>query len=287
MEFRASAKYILAGEHAVLRGSGALVFPLPHYNVKLSYEETGVKPIDIKCRDESMRLICHGAFARAFSFIGKTQDFLTGSIDIQSNIPMGVGLGFSAALSSVIAKLFVSLDLLDTRDFFACAKHIEDRFHGLSSGVDIAGSNSSVGVYFSPTGRSEEICLAWEPKLFLQLSGGVGITSSSVGLVQKIHQENPSLAVKIDSDMQESVLLARRALSDPRLGHDLLKEAIELSSSCFERWGLMSEALTETAASMKENGALATKCTGSGGGGSVLGLWKDEPVDESVLINAL
>ena len=287
MEFVASAKYILAGEHAVLRGSGALVFPLPHYNVRLSYEENGVKPIDIICPDESMRLICHGAFAKALSFIGRPQDFLTGSINIESNIPMGVGLGFSAALSSVIAKLFVGLGLLETRDFFVCAKHIEDNFHGSSSGVDIAGSNSNVGVYFAPSGRSEELCLTWEPKLFLQLSGGVGLTSSAVSLVQKTHQENPELAVKIDRDMQASVLLAKRALSDARWGHELLKEAIDLSSSCFERWGLISEALAETAASMQEKGAVATKCTGSGGGGAVLGLWQDDPIDVPGLIKAL
>lgn len=286
MKFVASAKYILAGEHAVLRGSGALVFPLPHYQVKLYYKETGFKFVSAICQDKSLPVIFHGALAKALNFVGKSQDFLSGSITLENNIPMGVGLGFSAALSSVIAKLLVGLDVLDTRDFFACAKYIEGYFHGVSSGIDIAGSNSSVGVYFSPNGRCEELCLAWEPKLFLQLSGRIGLTADGVSLVQKMHQENPNLALKIDRDMSESVMLARRALLDSAQGFGLLKEAINMASGCFEKWGLMPEILIVTAASMQENGAVATKCTGSGGGGVVLGLWAGEPCDDDVLIKA-
>jgi mevalonate kinase len=287
VEFVASAKFILAGEHAVLRGSGALVFPLSCYQVKLDYKETGLKFSSAICQDESMRIIFHGALAKALAFVGKPQDFLSGSITLESNIPMGVGLGFSAALSSVIAKLLVALDVLDTRDFFACARHIEGYFHGVSSGVDIAGANSNVGVYFAPNGRCEELYLAWDPKLFLQLSGGIGITSAGVSLVQKMHQENPELALKIDRDMSASVLLARRALLDSALGFDMLKEAINMASSCFKRWDLMPENAINTAASMQENGAVATKCTGSGGGGAVLGLWIDDPSNKDRIIKAL
>lgn len=287
VKFTASAKYILAGEHAVLRGSGALVFPLSCFKVELCYEDTGASPMVISCENKPLDLICHGAVSKALDFIKKPHGFLTGFMVVDSNIPMGVGFGFSAALSSVIARLLVALDLLDKKDFFACARYIEGHFHGVSSGVDIAGVNSNTGVYFAPCGKIQELELVWQPKLFLQLSGDIGLTSSAISLVQETRQRDHELAVKIDRDMAASVLLAKRALADSKWGFELLQESINLAGSCFSRWGLVHKGLESTARDMEAKGAVATKCTGSGGGGAMLGLWEKCPSSSEDLIKAI
>ncbi|NCT56959.1 MAG: mevalonate kinase [Legionella sp.] len=272
-------KWILAGEHAVLRGHPALVLPLTEKTLTLRYKKsnqalhiTHEGPYGEGCNKPIWQLIDTG-----FQALNLTASHLRGELNIINHIPIGAGMGASAALCVAMTRWFKAL-FDATIPSFEFARMLEDCFHGQSSGLDIAGAAApSEGVYFQ-SGATAPIQAAWKPHWYLSYSGEPGITSECIQHVQALWQQDKARAEALDNQMAASVLQARDALVDttllatPRLAH-----AIQQAAACFEGWGLINHALQNHIASLREAGAIAIKPTGSGGGGYALSLWESAP----------
>ncbi len=272
-------KWILTGEHSVLRHGAALVFPIIHKNLTLTYQLTG-DPLTISSpatqSTEIQELLSHAIHA-ALELLGKTDVVLRGHLSLTHNIPMGTGMGGSAALCVAVARWFVYLKLVSTQQHLVFAQNLENIFHGKSSGVDIAGASSLAGVHFQ-NGVHRPVQQTWQPHWFLSFCGEKGLTAVCIQSVQELWDISEPLAKKIDAHMQESVALALHALKlDKSNGLSLLAEAIEIASSCFLQWGLVPAALANHMQQLRNAGAIAVKPTGSGGGGYVLSLWASKP----------
>ena len=116
-------KSILAGEHSVLRGCPAIVFPVYARSLKLSYNESA-EPMTVSfsgSHGEEMRLLFAGVVERAGEMTGFRRDEIRGHFNIENEIPVGAGMGASAALSVAVGRWFawknkVSIDEL--HEFF-------------------------------------------------------------------------------------------------------------------------------------------------------------------------
>ena len=89
------AKWILAGEHAVLRGHGALVFPLKNHQLTLSYTQENAE-LDADYSGSSgadMSLLFWSVLQQGQQLLGHSLNRLSGHFHIDSNIPIGVGMG--------------------------------------------------------------------------------------------------------------------------------------------------------------------------------------------------
>ena len=106
-------------------------------------------------------------------------------------IPIGAGLGASAALCVAITKWFFYLGWIASEQMYEFARSLEDLFHGESSGVDIAVSLESKGIKFQRGGGREHINLAWRPKWYLSYCGKIGVTSECVEKSKKLYDKNP------------------------------------------------------------------------------------------------
>lgn len=268
-------KWILAGEHAVLRGHPALVFPVHDKKLTLKYRAS-TAPLSFSYIGEQ-NTDMHGLFSKVLThglgLLGLSNDTIRGEIQLESNIPIGVGMGASAALCVAIARWFASLHLIIQQDTLNFAKELEHLFHGQSSGLDIAGVSTSGGIYFQQ-GDFTALSQTWEPNWALSYCGEMGMTSPCIQQVQRLWQSDPVLAKQIDEQMHESVLVAQSALEDYKPDSlSQLAHAINQAMNCFEQWGLISEPLQQHMQTLREKGALAVKPTGSGGGGYVVGLW--------------
>ena len=282
-------KWILAGEHSVIRGSGALVFPVKEKELTLQYHNC-TSELNADYEGDSgadMHLLFWSVLEQGMHLLGKSLNTLSGHFNLNSNIPIGVGLGASAALCVAMARWFAHQKMIPTAQVPAFARDLEHLFHGKSSGLDIAGVAAVDGIYFKD-GTCTAVQPSWKPNLYLSSCGQIGITSHCIHQVQQIWQNDEAFARSIDGQMTESVMLAQQALNQTDHGEALLTNAITQAANCFRQWGLVSESLERHMLNLTEAGALAVKPTGSGGGGYVVSLWKSTPPKMAIeLISAV
>ncbi|WII71885.1 hypothetical protein QJS83_15585 [Bdellovibrio sp. 22V] len=278
-------KWILAGEHAVLRGVPALVFPIQSRNLELSYAK-GEQPLELRLvgdHGKDLQLLVWGVLEKACEIKKISRSELKGTLLLESSIPVGAGMGASAALCVALTRWLGHLGYVNEADFYEFARDLENLFHGESSGVDIAVALSGEGLYFIRNGARKPLKTAWKPQWYISYSGKRGVTVDAVNKVKDLILKNPSLGEKIDTKMAKAVEIAERALQmDAKEGLSVLAEAIDLAGQCFEQWGLNEGAPAKHIEWLREQGALAVKPTGSGGGGYVLSLWDHEPPQETL-----
>ncbi len=281
METTVFGKWILAGEHAVLRGCPALVFPVFAKSLTLRYLDDG-KDLSADFDGEhgsEMRLLFWGVIEKALEMRGRSRQDVRGHFQITNSVPVGAGLGASAALCVGVGRWMQWSGWLTENEIAEFCRELENLFHGESSGVDIAVALSAKGLRFERRGNRTEVEPAWRPQWYLSYSGKRGVTSECVSRVKALWQEDASLGERIDRDMREAVMLAEKALqaNEAEQGFDQLAEAINKARTCFEHWGLASGEIGNHIQMLVNHGAYAVKPTGSGDGGYVLSLWRKKP----------
>lgn len=281
-ETTTTGKWILVGEHTVLRGGRALVFPLPSAQLKLSFIP-GQSNLDLKLSGSTgsdFELLFWSVLERACALTQTRREQLQGRVGIQSEIPVGAGLGASAAFCVAISRWFSQMGKVPLDKIEDFARELENLFHGESSGVDIAVAHSGEPLKFSRAGERAILKTSWNPIWYLSYTGQRGVTKECVQKVKDLWIENQALGADIDQMMMTSVEMAEKALEmDQAQGLPLLVRALKLSAECFSAWGLFDGAPEKQAQDLIKKGALAVKPTGSGGGGYLLSLWPHTPAD--------
>lgn len=280
-------KWILAGEHSVLRGSEALVFPLFSKFLKLIYT-CGANELEINIAGQNrqeLELIIWSVLERAFKLLNIKRSQMSGALEIQSSIALGGGMGASATLCVALTEWLHHLGYIQNSGLFDFARDLENLFHGESSGVDVAVTLNRKPLAFTRNSGFTELKINSQVKLYLSYSGERGVTKDCIEKVKTLIQEQPQLAQKTDLQMIESVsrlkdLLAERADQNDISVLTSWSHAIRQSNQCFEQWGLITDNVKKHQSVLLEAGALAVKLTGSGGGGYVLSLWQNPPPEK-------
>lgn len=288
LSFRTHGKWILAGEHAVLRGGTALVFPVASRYLDFEFEPGAELKLDIQHKNTDLEMAFWGVLEKALQNLNLSRKDVAGTLTLKSNIPVGAGMGASATLCVSLAKWLTRLGHLEESKQYEFSKNLENLFHGESSGVDVAVALNHQALEFRKPDHMKSFSPAWEPKFYLSYCGKRGVTSDCIKRVQSLLETNPRLGEDIDERMQKAVGMAQEALMTQN--HlPLLKDSIDLASDCFNSWGLISKTLQDHMSYLKDKGAIASKPTGSGDGGFVLSLWKNDPdpsLTEKTLIKA-
>ena len=278
-------KCILAGEHSVLRGVPAVVFPVFSKSLTLKYEPTNdnLQAWFSGETGSAFQLLFSGVVDQALKQLNLSRDKLKGQCFIDGNLPIGTGLGASAALCVNVGMLFNHLGYVLKKDMYEFCRQLEDLFHGESSGVDIAAAVEGQGIVFSRGGDWRKVKTTWQPHLYISYSGQVGATSECVKQVKALFDEDLEKALQLDEQMAkavEHVVGALESESEDRL--EKLVQGIQLAENCFDQWQLTRGSVGRHIQELKEEGALAAKPTGSGNGGFILSLWKDPPSKQAV-----
>ncbi len=293
MEFNQAVygKWILAGEHTVLRGGSCLVFPLLSRSVRLHYVEQS-PPVGLfrpsssalsveffGTHGDEYRLLFWGVLERACEILKVGRHSLKGALEFHGHLPIGAGLGASAALCVSVVTWLRHLGFVRPDQEFALAKKLEDVFHGESSGVDVAAALAAAPLEFKANQEPVRFQINWRPKLYVSYSGKRGVTKECVEKVQRLAASDPGLFEKIDTLMTSAVTRCQTALQQPAGPESLslLADGIESAAECFRLWLLTEGGLSDHLQQLKAEGAIAVKPTGSGGGGYALSLWDQEP----------
>ncbi len=275
-------KWVLSGEHSVLRSFPAIVYPLPNYYMDFYYKKSN-SPIHIRKQGKyqaGLDFSVAPLFDKALKMTNRKRSDLKGSLTINSYIPFGAGLGASSAICAGTASLFLYKGWIPKKQLIDFAISLEDFFHGKSSGMDISAVLGKKAILYQKDQAIKPIKkFKVKPNLFLSYSGGRASTSIAVSKVRKLFDKNWKQAEQLDKDMSQSVEICLLALKEKNKNrcHQLLGEALSLGEQCFRKWGLTSYDLESHIEYLKKQGADAVKPTGSGLGGYVISLWGKKP----------
>lgn len=243
----AHAKAIFFGEHAVVYGKKGITVPLTEMYVKAELKRTEKKQV----RDKILNYI-----AESCGIDNKTE------ISITSNIPVGRGLGSSAALSVAVARANNLENIKEVAD--KCEKFI----HGNPSGIDVNQVLSDSPLLFSKKEGAKNLEFKLNGFLLVIDSGVVGITKKTVARVKE-NYDQCSVYIEELGGITEKVIPY------------LLKSNIEKVGSYMNRAHYFLQKLGVSHSSNDEivdiclkNGALGAKLTGGGDGGCCIALTK-------------
>ncbi|MDR2794502.1 MAG: hypothetical protein LBB12_01855, partial [Holosporaceae bacterium] len=266
MEFVSCAKWILAGEHTVVRGGKAIAFPLARYKCSIIYEKDDKLHVNDANHEDVFILLLQ----RAATLTNIDFKDIRGKFIVKNDIPEKSGLGSSAALCRNVAAIFGHLGFCENTWSLAC--RLEDMFHGKSSGLDVAVAMLNRPVIFKHNCVIEVLENPDLSHLLLTYSGRNSPTSGCTAIIDGFFAQNAALADKLDEQMNLAADLCEQGVKNSDFTK--LKEGIQLGNDVFHSWGLRDENLSRHINSLMDSGAVAAKPIGSGLGGYVVSLWK-------------
>jgi len=262
---RAPGKVLLLGEHSVVYGHPALAASIPLY-VTVDLEPAAESRIELPggLQTPFPLLEAAVAMARDAGFQGAFH------ARVRSDIPLGSGLGSSAALGVALARALKPR--CGPEEAAALAMRLERVLHGAPSGVDPAAC-AHEGVIFFTRG---------EPPVVERVRGQAFIVVALSGIARGTHSTVLPLAERRKADPAVDRLLSRLGTL-AREGRQLFErgEIEELGKrfdgahALLREVGVSCEELEETVAALRKAGALGAKLTGAGGGGAAIGLARD------------
>ena len=282
-ETRVPGKWVLAGEHTVLRGGSAVALPHPDFSLKLSFTPGTSSGLTV-FPDSATAVIRDLLRAVEDRWQNEDRSFPKpqGELKLESTIPIGSGLGSSAALCVAMTRWLAGPLGIPAAEIQEFATQLEHRFHGRSSGMDIAVTSAGQPVAFSMERGAKALGVRSLPKFTFHDTGLRARTSDCVVKVEAFREENPILAMKTDELMglatrNSTEGLIRFSAGDPE-GLRLLAQGMKQAQEAFYTWKLVPDEGRRLEADLFDQGALAVKLTGAGGGGFLVALWPSEPL---------
>ncbi|MGX7112040.1 mevalonate kinase [Gemella cuniculi] len=234
------AKAIFFGEHAVVYGYKGITIPLPEMRVDVTLNQTNT----IQQRDEILDYI-----AKTCGIDDKTE------INITSTIPVGRGLGSSAALSIAVAR---AKKLENVREI---ANKCEKFIHGNPSGIDVNQVLSDTPLLFSKKKGASELNFSLDSYLLIIDTGVIGITKETLEHIGKNYEKYKKYISEL-GNITEKVI---EPLKNKNI--NLIGEYMYMAHSLLQKIGVSHKSNDDVVEICKKNNAKGAKLTGGGAGG--------------------
>jgi mevalonate kinase len=225
--------------------------------------------------DEKQATLLQQAFGRAAEYAG----FPGVSIRLEADLPMGAGLGSSAAVSVACAKALAKAAFSEEEGeawlekTAEMALHMERVFHGSPSGLDNSTSLRETLLWFC-RGQVEPLFCPAPLTILLCIIGKRSPTQSTVAQLRSRQERWPKHHARLFEEIGRCVEEARGAIEVGDLA--LLGELMNVNQGLLSAMRLDSENLAAGVRRLRAAGALGAKLTGAGGdGGAVLGLFEN------------
>lgn len=293
----APAKIILFGEHFVVYGEPAIVVAIDRRaraeaelrqdrrlrfqsaNLNTScYFENGVFKVEqgdakeAKLKFEPVKLAVEKVLAASGKSVGL-------DITINSAIPVGAGLGSSAAVvASVTAAVSALLGLeFSKQEIFRIAFEAEKIVQGTPSGVDPAIATFGGTLLFQVDTGFKPLEVETDIPLVIGDTGVERSTKIQVEKVRETMDSFPQIADSLRKAAREIVLRAVAALQEKDL--ETLGRLMNINHALLYGIGVSDESLEWLTNAARKAGALGAKLTGAGGGGCMVALARPERLE--------
>jgi mevalonate kinase len=294
----APAKIILFGEHFVVYGEPAIVLAIDrrayakvetrkgngiHVRSAIlglagSFEDGAFRIEKGEAKDARMRFEpVKKAAERVLDKYGQRVGL---DIEINSAIPVGAGLGSSAAVvAATAAAVGEVLNVkLSKEEIFRIAFEAEKAVHGTPSGVDPAVSTFGGTLLFQMDTGFKPLEVKADIPLVIGDTGVDRSTRLQVEKVRSIIDRYPRIVEPIMKAAREIVLRAIEALKENDL--ETLGQLMNINHALLYGVGVSDESLEWLTNAARKAGALGAKLTGAGGGGCMIALAREEKFEE-------
>lgn len=286
----APAKTILLGEHFVVLGEQAVAMAIS-LNSEVNVERREDSSIYIR----SLTLNTSGTFNNADFKLERGSEEARGvleplkmvaeavcqrakcpntgfNIEIDSKIPVAVGLGSSAATAvSTIAAVAESLKAKLRRDEICDLAFVPERcIHEKPSGIDQTTSTYGGVILYKPGKGFEPIPIRYELPIVVGNSGKTRSTGEQVAKVRKLFEERRDFVTYLANNAGELSTKGVDAIKNGDLR--TLGEIMISNHEILRKVGVSSQTLDHLVQASLKAGALGAKLTGAGGGGCIIAL---------------
>lgn len=294
----APAKIILLGEHFVVYGEPAIVMAIDKrayarvekrndnrlhvrsmdLNLEVFFENGSFRveqgdPKEAKMKFEPVKQAIEKVMEKHGQHVGL-------DIEINSTVPVGAGLGSSAAvIAATTAATGAILGVkLSKEDILRITYTAEKIVHGTPSGVDPAISTMGGTMLFQMDTGFKPLEVKTNIPLIIGDTGVERSTRVQVEKVRDLVDKYPRVTEHLMKAAREIVLRAIEALKENDL--ETLGTMMNINHALLYGIGVSDESLEWLANAARKAGALGAKLTGAGGGGCMIALAREEKLEQ-------
>lgn len=199
----------------------------------------------------------------------------TGStgLDVTVNIEMPVASGLGSSAAVTVATLaaagrYHELNL-KVEEIASLAHQVELEVQGAASPIDTTLSTYGGAIYLSPDAQElVQLPLDWDIPLVIGHTRREGNTAELIESVRIKIESYPSIIDLIFQSIEQVTEEARKALLDR--DEKKLGELMNINHGLLDALGVNTPALSHMVYLARHRGALGSKITGAGGGGSII-----------------
>jgi mevalonate kinase len=282
----AAAKIILFGEHAVVYGHPAVAIPIQDVRTSaaISIDAAVCDPV-IEAKDLKIETsIGAASHPESIAHIIKAIELINDKIvklpksgwrlTIWSKIPIGRGLGSSAATSIAIIRALTKamMKVITPKDLIKHSFELEKIHHGTPSGIDNTVISLEKPILFRKDREPSPI----NPGNMFFIVGDTGISKKTGDIVAQVAEARNKNSEQFDRWFTQVGQIARDgalALKDgdaKRLG-----KLMDENQNLLQRIGVSSPELERLIDAAKMRGALGAKLCGAGKGGCMVAVARD------------
>lgn len=278
----APAKIILFGEHSVVYGEPAIAAAV-NKRVKVSIEKSNEIHTVVRSKDlgfeadlDTERGVYHlkkgkpGIVRYILASLMRNHDHTPLSIDLSMEMPIGAGLGSSAAITVATLAAIHNFNgyELDKPTLAVKAHEVENHVQGSASPLDTSVSTYGDLVYLS---REREV-INFKSKLDGSFVVGYtskrGNTGRMVNQVRILKEKHPLVIDPAIIAMGNLVQEAKTAITNG--SKFKVGQLMNINQGFLDALGVNTQELSRMVYISRRAGAIGSKITGAGGGGSIL-----------------
>ncbi|MEM2213876.1 MAG: mevalonate kinase [Candidatus Nezhaarchaeales archaeon] len=304
----APGKITLFGEHAIVYGEPAIAIAI-NKRIRVHATKRSDDAIRVEAKDlvlagfkalltpngsitlegESGKILAALSYVkRAIEIVRERYGINVGAhITITSEMPVGAGLGTSAAVAVSVIKAYSLLAELDLNNE-ECAElgyHVELSVQGRASRMDSTTTAIGGALYIDPRKGKGYWAIKGVERLKGLVVGYVNREASTGEMIERVKKLRDSVPEVLDLVIKTIGEISRKAKSMIEAGMvEELGTLMNINHGLLEAIGVSTSKLSQMVYAARSAGALGSKITGAGGGGCIIAL---APRREEEVIAAL